>query len=470
MTYAMLIDGELVAAPNTSDVINPVDETVIAQVPEGGTAEIDRAVAAAAAAYTSWRLSTFEQRAALVTAISQVIADNAAELAALLVKETGRPMAVAEFEVGLARQYLDYYAAQRLDPETVADEPARRVELHRKPLGVVAAIVPWNAPLYLAANKIAPALMAGNTLVVKPAPTTPLTTLRLGELIAGIVPRGVVNIVSASNAASAHLVSHAQVTKVAFTGSTPTGRAIMAAASPLLKRLTLELGGNDAAIVLPDADPAAIAPALFGLAFFNSGQVCAVIKRLYVHDSLYDAVCDQVAALANACPVGDGADPAVQFGPVQNRAQYDKVLAYIDNARANGRIIAGGDRRDGPGYFVPLTVVRDVSDGTAIVDEEPFGPVLPIIRYTDIDDVVARANASPYGLGASVWGSDIAAAEAVAHQLESGTVWINQHCALDPALPFPAHKQSGLGVEGGREGLYAYTALQVVNIAKAQAA
>jgi acyl-CoA reductase-like NAD-dependent aldehyde dehydrogenase len=237
-----------------------------------------------------------------------------------------------------------------------------------------------------------------------------------------------------------------------------------------LKRLTLELGGNDAAIVLPDADIDAIAPALFGLTFFNSGQVCAVIKRLYVHDSQYDAVCDRIASLANACPVGDGADPSVQFGPVQNRAQFEKVWTFIDDARAEGRIIAGGERRSGPGYFVPLTVVRDIADGTMTVDEEAFGPVLPIIRYSDVETAIAHANASPYGLGGSVWSRDVDAAAAVARRLEAGTVWVNQHCALDPALPFPAHKQSGLGVEGGREGLYAYTALQIVNIAKALAA
>ena len=279
-----------------------------------------------------------------------------------------------------------------------------------------------------------------------------------------------VNVVSGGNAVGEHLVSHPDVAKVAFTGSTQTGRKIMAAVAPSLKRLTLELGGNDAAIVLPDADPKAIAPALFGLAFFNSGQVCAVIKRLYVHDSLYDAVCDEIAAIANASTLGDEGDPSLQFGPVQNRAQYDKVLTFLADARANGSIIAGGEAREGPGYFVPLTVVRDISDGTMTVDEEPFGPILPIIRYSDIDDVIARANASPYGLGASVWSSDTEAAAKVASRIESGTVWVNQHCALDPAVPFPAHKQSGLGVEGGREGLYAYTALQTLNIAKPVAA
>ena len=244
----------------------------------------------------------------------------------------------------------------------------------------------------------------------------------------------------------------------------------MQGAAGTMKRLTLELGGNDAAIVLPDADIKAIAPALFGFAFFNSGQVCAVIKRLYVHDSIYDALCTEIAAMATACPVGDGADPSVQFGPIQNKAQYDKVLGYIDAAKREGRIIAGGGAINGPGYFVPLTVVADVSDGTKIVDEEPFGPILPIIRYSDVDAVIEQANASSFGLGGSVWSADVEAATAIARRLESGTVWVNQHCALDPAVPFPTSKQSGLGVEGGREGLYAYTNYKIINIAKGEAA
>jgi acyl-CoA reductase-like NAD-dependent aldehyde dehydrogenase len=467
--FKMLIDGELVGSNTTTDVINPVDESVAATVPEADVAAMDRAVAAAKAAFGIWQHSAYEERARVVRAISSAIRDNAEEIAALLIKETGRPQGIAQFEIGLATSFLDYFADQRIDPEVLMDEPGRRVEIHRKPLGVVAAIIPWNAPLFIAAGKLGPALMAGNTIVLKPAPTTPLTTLRLAELIANAIPRGVVNILSAGNDAGAHLVAHSDVAKVTFTGSTHTGRAIMAAVAPSLKRLTLELGGNDAAIVLPGADPKAIAPALFGFAFFNSGQVCAVIKRLYVHDSLYDAVCEEIAAIANAMPVGDGANPEIQFGPVQNKVQYAKVLEFVEDAKANGKIIAGGQRHEGKGYFVPLTVVRDVAEGTKIVDDEPFGPVLPIIRYSDIDDVVARANASPQGLGASVWSSDVDAATAVARRLDSGSVWVNQHCALDPAVPFPANKQSGFGVEGGREGLYAYTAYQVLNIAKAAA-
>lgn len=468
--YRMLIDGELVSANTTFDVINPVDETVAASVPDGDVAAVDRAVAAAKRAWPAWRDTPIEERANVLKAMSRIVAEHAGELAGLLIQETGRPHGVAQFELGLCTQFLDYFAGQRLDPEILFDEPQRRVEAHRKPLGVVAAIVPWNAPLYIAVNKIAPALIAGNTIVVKPAPTTPLATLRLAELLADAAPKGVLNIVSGGNAIGAHLVSHPDVAKVTSTGSTQTGRAIMAAVSPSLKRLTLELGGNDAAIVLPDADPKAIAPALFGFAFFNSGQVCAVIKRLYVHDSLYDAVCEEIAGLANAFAVGDGANPETQFGPVQNKAQFDKVRGFVEKAKADGKVIAGGGSHDGPGYFIPLTVVRDVAEGTQIVDEEPFGPILPIIRYHDVDDVIARANASPYALGGSVWSSDVEAAAKVARRLESGSVWVNQHCALDPAVPFPANKQSGMGVEGGREGLYAYTAYQVVNIAKPQAA
>ena len=466
-TYQMLIGAVLQDSPEHTAVLSPVTEQTIGYAPEGGVDGMERAIEAATRAYGRWKQTGHAARRRVLLEISAVLTAHTEELTTLLVQETGRPMGIAHFEVGLAKQFLEYYAEQTLPVEILAEDRARRVELHRKPLGVVGAIVPWNAPLYLAANKIGPALIAGNTIVIKPPPTAPLTVLRLGELIAKIVPAGVINIVSGSNATGALLVAHPGVAKVAFTGSTATGRHIMASASASLKRLTLELGGNDAAIVLDDADPEAVAPALFGLAFFNSGQVCAVIKRLYVHTTIYDAVCSQLAEMANGATVGDGMDPATAFGPVQNRAQYDKVLKVIDDARQHGNIIAGGGPFRKPGYFVPLTIVRDIEDGTFTVDEEAFGPVLPIIRYTNVDDVIARANASPYGLGASVWSANLERAAAVACRLESGTVWINQHCALDPSIPFPAHKQSGIGVESGREGLYAYTALQILNVNKA---
>lgn len=466
---SMLINGEKVDSARRLNVINPCDETIITDVSDAGSEECDLAVAAAARAFPAWRDTASTERGRVLIEMADVIVANLDELAGLLVQETGRPIGLAHFEIAhLAAGYLNYYAGLRLQPELIVEDETRRVELHRKALGVVAAIVPWNAPVFIACNKIAPALAAGNTIVVKAAPTTPLTTLRIGELIADIVPPGVVNILSGGNASGAHLVNHPDVAKITFTGSTATGRAIMAAAAPTLKRVTLELGGNDAAIVLPDADVKAIAPGIFAFAFFNSGQVCAVIKRLYVHDSLYDAMCDEIAAMASSTPVTAGSDPAAQFGPIQNQMQYEKVKAYIESARASGNIIAGGDVPNGAGYFIPLTVVRDVTEGDAIVDEEPFGPILPIIRYSDVDDVVTRANASPFALGGSVWGTDIVAATKIAARLESGSVWVNQHCALDPMVPFPANKQSGFGVEGGVEGLYPYTALQTLNIAKPQ--
>lgn len=463
----MLIGGELRETLRTIDVVDPCTGEAFAGAPDADAADVDRAVAAAKAAWPVWRETPTSSRGDVLRAMAQTIRENADELCALLVQETGRPLSLAQFEIlHLATSYLDYYAGLEVQPELIVEDPTRRVELHRKPLGVVGAIVPWNAPVYIACSKIAPALAAGNTIVVKTAPTTPLTTLRLGELWTSVVPAGVVNILSGGNDAGAALVAHEDVAKITFTGSTDTGRKIMAAAAPTLKRVTLELGGNDAAIVLPDADVAAVAPAIFAFAFFNSGQVCAVIKRLYVHDSIYEPMCEVIAAMAREAVVAPGQQGTAEFGPIQNKAQYDKVLRYLAEAKTAGKVIAGGEPAAGPGYFIPLTVVRDVCDGSAIVDEEPFGPILPIIHYSDIDDVVARANASPYALGGSVWGSDIEAAGRVAARLESGSVWVNQHCALDPQVPFPANKQSGFGVEGGVEGLYPYLALQTINVAK----
>ncbi|QGZ31176.1 aldehyde dehydrogenase family protein [Stutzerimonas stutzeri] len=465
--FSMLIDGRLTETDARLKVINPSDETVAAEVSDADRTIVDSAVQAAKQAYASWRNTAVDERQALLRKLSAVLQENADELAELLVREQGRPLPLAHFEVGLAQRYLDFYAEQSLDVEILVDDTNSRVELHRKSLGVVAAISPWNAPLYLSLSKVAPALLAGNSVVLKPPQTSPLAVLRFGELVKDIVPAGLLNIICGGNDAGAAMVDHPDVAKVSFTGSTETGKVIMREASSSLKRLTLELGGNDAAIVLPDVDPKAIAPALFGTAFFNSGQVCAIIKRLYVHDDIYDAVCEELAALANGAAVGD--DAQSQFGPIQNKAQLDKVLGYLDEAHRSGRVIAGGKRIERPGYFVQLTVVRDIEDGTPLVDEEPFGPILPVVRFSSIDDVVAKANASTLGLGASVWSKDLVVASDIASRIDSGTVWINQHCALDPAIPFPTRKQSGIGVESGREGLLEYTAVQVVNINKASA-
>jgi acyl-CoA reductase-like NAD-dependent aldehyde dehydrogenase len=278
-----------------------------------------------------------------------------------------------------------------------------------------------------------------------------------------VLPPGVVNVITGENSIGAALSAHDGIAKMTFTGSTETGKKVMASAVATLKRLTLELGGNDAGIVLPDADPAQIAEGLFWGAFINNGQTCAALKRLYVHDSIYEDVCARLADYAGRIVIGDGLDETSILGPVQNEMQFNKVRELVDDARANGgRILAGGTPIDRPGYFYPITLVADVDHGVRLVDEEQFGPALPIIRYTDIDEVIARANTNPAGLGGSVWSADAEKAKRYAMQLECGSVWINKHGTIQPNAPFGGVKQSGIGVEFGAEGLKEFTTIQTV--------
>ena len=285
------------------------------------------------------------------------------------------------------------------------------------------------------------------------------------EIINEVLPPGVVNVITGENSIGAALSAHPGIAKMTFTGSTETGKKVMASAVGTLKRLTLELGGNDAGIVLPDADPAQIAEGLFWGAFINNGQTCAALKRLYVHDSIYEAVCKALSDYAAKITVGDGLDETSALGPVQNEMQFNKVRDLVDDARAKGgRILTGGAPLDRPGYFYPITLVADVTDGVRLVDEEQFGPALPIIRYTDIDEVIVRANANPAGLGGSVWSADPQKARHYAHQLECGSVWINKHGAIQPNAPFGGVKQSGLGREGARAGIEEYLEMKSFHI------
>jgi acyl-CoA reductase-like NAD-dependent aldehyde dehydrogenase len=350
-----------------------------------------------------------------------------------------------------------------LPPEVLQDGPEGRVELHRKPIGVVGSITPWNWPVMIACWHIIPAIRAGNTVVIKPSPLTPLSTIRLVELMNEKLPPGVVNVVTGENEIGALMSAHPGIAKVTFTGSTATGRKIMQSAATTLKRLTLELGGNDAGVILPDADPKAIAEGLFWGAFINGGQTCAALKRLYVHDSIYDEVCRELTAYATKVVVGDGLSEGSTLGPVQNRRQFDIVSAFVEEARQRGgRVLIGGDPKGGPGYFYPITLVADIDHGCRLVDEEQFGPALPIIRYHDVEEAIAKANASSMGLGGSVWGSDLEAAKRIAGRIEAGSVWINKHGAIQPNAPFGGVKQSGFGVEFGVDGLKEFTTVQTV--------
>ena len=462
--YKLLIDGELVAGDGEIDVINPADETVYSPCPVASPAQLDRAMAAARSAYGDWSRTPIEERRALLLRVADVIAKNVDSVALVLTGEQGKPLEQAKLEVSFAEMFCRAIADMDLSGHVLHEDESQRVELKRLSIGVVAAITPWNYPFLIAVYKLTPALLAGNTLVIKPAPTTPLTTLMLGELVKDILPPGVFNVITDDNDLGPLLTTHPEVDKISFTGSTVTGKAIMQSAAKSLKRVTLELGGNDAAIVLDDVDPKQVAPGIFGAAFLNSGQVCIALKRLYVHEDIYDELCDAIAMLAKQAVVGNGMNPDSQYGPVQNKTQFEKVCNFIKEAKKDGTVISGGDVPSEAGYMVPLTVVRDIEDGSSVVDEEPFGPVLPIIRYRNLDDVIESANNSPYGLGGSVWSSDLGRAQEVAGRIDSGTVWINQHCAFGPNIPMPTAKDSGIGIEWGQLGLEEFTQLKVINI------
>lgn len=462
--FRMLINGVLTEGASSMAVINPSSGQVLAHSPRASEEQVEQAILAASGSYCMWSRTPLERRRETLRRIADTIERHAGELARLLTQEQGKPLKDALDEVQGSAAFFRYAAQAQFGARTLEDSDTRHAVLLRRPLGVVAVITPWNFPLLLLAFKVPHALLAGNTVVIKPAATTPLSTLLLGQLIADTVPAGVINVVSDKNDLGDLLTSHPLVAKISFTGSTATGYKVMANAAKSLKRLTLELGGNDPGIVLDDADPVRIAPGIIRAAFFNSGQACIALKRLYVHSSLYDRLCEELVRLAEAIVLGDGLDPMTMQGPLQNQQQYQKVSELLGDACRHGRLLCGGPVPDSQGYFIRPALVADVQDGVRLVDEEQFGPVLPLIRYTDLDEAVARANDSQYGLGASVWSSNTERAVAVASQLVAGTVWINQHIDLGPHIPQSGAKRSGFGIELGEEGLLEFTQAQVINI------
>lgn len=453
-----LLGGELAGSARSFEVIDPATGLACARCPEASREQLDAAVAAANAAQPAWAARSPRQRREALLGLSAVLRANVDELAALIALEQGKPLAAARGEVERSAMLVEQFTTLEIEPEVLREDASGRVEIHFRPLGVVGAITPWNMPLALSVPKIAHALYAGNTLVLKPSPFTPLTILRLAELEKDLFPAGVLNVLAGGNEFGQWMSEHPGIAKISFTGSIGTGKRVMASAAGNLKRLTLELGGNDPAIVLPDADVGAIAQRLYDAVFVNCGQVCMAIKRLYVHASQYDAACEALGAIARSVKVGDPFEPGTQLGPVQNKAQLGIVMSILADVRSRpeARIVAGGHALDRPGYFVEPTVVAGVAEGSRIVDEEPFGPVLPVIRYTEVDDAITRANAGPYGLGASVWGRDLERACEVAGRLHAGMVWVNRHMGADPLVPFGGAKQSGIGRQYGRKGLQGY--------------
>lgn len=460
--FTLTIGGKSVYGASTMDVVNPATEAVIAQAPDASPAQLDEAVAAARAAFPAWKRRPMAERQEAVRRMGEAILAHLDELKRLLTSEHGKPHADAERELRGAAYWCATYATFDL-PETVTiDSPERRSVTRRVPIGVVGAIAPWNFPVSLAVWKLAPALLAGNTVVLKPSPFTPLTTLKVVELIKDLVPPGVVNAISGADSLGPLMTGHEGIDKIAFTGSTATGAKIMAGAAPSLKRITLELGGNDPAIVFPDVDIEATAKDLFWAAFANTAQICIAVKRLYIHEDIYEPFTKALVDYAATVKIGDGAQQGTGIGPIQNRQQYERVRALIDDAKAEGLTFltgAEGAEQD-KGYFIPVTLIDNPPDDARVVREEAFGPVLPLLKFNDADDVIRRANDTEYGLGASVWSRDLDLAEKVASEIDAGTVWINETRFLSPLTAFGGHKRSGIGVENGHEGLHEFTNAQ----------
>jgi aldehyde dehydrogenase (NAD+) len=463
--FKMTINGKSVSTPAQITVINPATEEVVGQAPDCTPELLNEAVTAATRAFSHWQTVPYFSRQALLGKMADALEANIAPLSAILTAEQGKTLNDAAMEIGGAAYWLKETAKITL-PETVNDEsPEHRSVTKHVPLGVVGAIAPWNYPIGLSAFKLASAILAGNTVVLKPSPFTPLTTLKMGEIMQSVLPHGVLNVISGSDQLGPWMTSHPGFAKISFTGSTATGRKVMAGAAATLKHLTLELGGNDAAIVLPDVDIETVAKCIFWASFGNSGQICLAAKRIYIHADIYDQMKNTIVAYAKTIKMGNGTDSNVQLGPIQNRQQYERVVDLIKDSIDNGyHLLMGGMPAEQKGFFVPITIIDNPPQNSRIVQEEQFGPVLPLIKFEHIEEAIEMANATEYGLGATIWSANPVKGLEVGQQLQAGTVWINEALGLSPFVTFAGHKQSGLGAESGKEGLLEYTVPQTIAV------
>ena len=464
--YTMTINGKAVSTDDTFAVSNPATGDLVGRAPNATEEHLNEAVAAADTAYKKLSKLPDEELQKLCEAMAKKVDDNAEELAELLTREQGKPLngLGSRWELGAAGIWAGHTSTLSLPIKTIQKNNEGTVELHRKPLGVIGSITPWNFPILIAIWHIIPAIRTGNTVVIKPSPYTPLTTLKLVSLLNEVLPEGAVNCITGDDRnvnLGAKMTAHKDIRKIVFTGSTDTGKKVMVNSADTMKRLTLEMGGNDAGIVLPDVNAKEIAEGLFWGGFVNNGQTCAAIKRLYVHEDVYEDVCEELVNFTKTMVVGNGLDEDSILGPMQNQMQFDKVCRLVADAKTKGRVLLGGE--PGEGLFYPPTIIADMEDTDPLVYEEQFGPALPIIKYNDIDDVIEKANDSQWGLGGSVWSRDIEKAREIAIQMETGSVWVNKHLALQPDAPFGGVKCSGQGTEFAQEGLEEYTDIQVIS-------
>jgi acyl-CoA reductase-like NAD-dependent aldehyde dehydrogenase len=460
--FKLLIDGRLLSRSESIDVVNPATGAVFATVPRATEMDVEECVVAARAAQPDWAAATPDKRQRSLVALADALREQAVAFIDIVVSEQGKPRNEAAAELVGAERLLRYFSALDLPVEQITD-PNVNIEVDHVPLGVVAGIVPWNFPLSSSVAKLAPAVVSGNAFILKPAPTTPISSLMLGALAQSIFPSGVVNVLTDAGDIGPLLTSHAKIDKVAFTGSTSVGKVVMCSAAQNLKRLTLELGGNDAAIIAGTVDVGEVAQKIFASAFVNCGQVCTAVKRVYAPVNVYDDLVQALVKLANRAVVGSGDHPSTQIGPLHNVAQMTKAAHFLDIARADGVVVAGGNIIDGPGYFVQPTIVRDIYDTSELVSQEQFIPVLPVVAYRNLDDVVMTINTSPFGLGTSIWSSDAALAQRTARRIQTGTVWINHHRHTGPHIPFAGARQSGIGTQFAPTGLVEYMQRRVIS-------
>lgn len=467
MSYKLLVDGELVDGAKNVGVINPATTKEFETAPRADEAIALKAIASAKKAFPSWAALSYEHRSGYVEAFAAALEARASNFSRLLTLEQGKPLAQAEAEIRGSVAALRFFASQEIKPKVIRDNEREFIVEQRYPQGVVAAITPWNFPISLLIYKVGAALMTGNPVIAKPAPTTPLTTLLLGELAAAIFPGGVFQTLADTNDLGPLLTSHEDIAHVSFTGSTPTGKKVLESTVSTLKRFTLELGGNDAAIVLDDVDVEKVAPAIFRAATLNAGQICFATKRVYAPKNIIEPLTEALVALANEAKVGDGLEQGTTIGPIQNKMQYDKLQGFLEDSRRHGRIVSGGDQTEDNGYFIRPTIVRDLPDDARLVKEEQFGPILPIQSYETVEGAIAEANSFEFGLGGIIWTGDVERGVSVASQVQTGTIWVNQHMSLPYDVAFGGAKQSGMGLQNGIEGMEDFTQRRIVNARKA---
>jgi len=463
MRNRLLIDGKLTDGAFAMDVIDPTIAEPFAQSPRADMVQAEQAVAAARRAQPRWADLGYDGRRYYLESFADAISANLERLAQTLTRERGGPISDCRTEVTRARDAIQYFARQRLEDRVVRRNDLELIVKQRYAQGVVVAIMPSNRPMTLLSFKLGPALITGNTVIAKPAPTTPLTALLLGELAADIFPAGVFQTIADANDLGPMFSQHPDVAHISFTGSTPTGKKVLSAASASLKRFTLELGGNDAAIVLDDVDVEWVADRIYGAAFINAGQVCYATKRVYAPQALAEELAEALARRAAETVLGDGMDPATTMGPLQNEMQYRKLLDLIASTRAEGGTFLIGGNPTGQGFFIRPAIVTGLPNSARLVREEQFGPILPVQIYQELDEAIADVNASTFGLGGTIWASNVERGIAVAQRIETGTIWVNQHMALPLDVPFGGVKESGIGLQNGLEGMEDFTQLRILN-------